>query len=247
MKYFVTCLFALNTIAALSQTKQTNIADTNKTSTNYTISGKIVTPNNIPIQKVIVKLNNTDSVLTATDGSYSFSVPAGGNYTITPSKNNDVVKANGVDIIDALLVQRHILNNPNLGSPYQLIAADIDGNNLVNSTDLIRIKRLILGIDTTFKNTSTNENRLWAFVDSSYVFPIPTNPSGYSNSITINNIAADQVNKTFIGVKLGDVNLNVNTSLGRIQTTIENIPFNNGSNYSLQKISKTLLVLLLNP
>ena len=30
------------------------------------------------------------------------------------------------------------------------------------------MKRLIQGLDTTFTKTSTKENRLWAFVDSSY-------------------------------------------------------------------------------
>jgi hypothetical protein len=63
------------------------------------------------------------------------------------------------------------------------------------------IKRLVLGIDTTFKG-----NRLWAFVDSAYQFPDATNPFPFKDSIRLNSLAANQINQSFIGVKLGDVN-----------------------------------------
>ena len=77
------------------------------------------------------------------------------------------------------------------------------------------MKRLILGVDTTFTNTSTKEQRLWAFVDSSYKFPDSTNPFPFKDSISYTGLNANQINQTFIGVKLGDVNWDWNPALAK--------------------------------
>jgi inhibitor of cysteine peptidase len=52
----------------------------------YTISGQ-VTANGSPLSGVTISLTGTRSFSTTTDsnGNYSFSVPAGGSYTVTPS------------------------------------------------------------------------------------------------------------------------------------------------------------------
>ncbi|MEI6185098.1 MAG: hypothetical protein WCP65_06170, partial [Bacteroidota bacterium] len=68
------------------------------------------------------------------------------------------------------------------------------------------MKRLILGIDTTYTKTSTGEKRLWAFIDSSYKFADSTNPFPYKDSIVFSALNTNLTNKTFIAVKLGDVN-----------------------------------------
>ena len=66
----------------------------NAVPTNYTISGRISDAGNNSINGVAVSLTGTASSVTnattATDasGNYSFSVPAGGNYTVTPSKQD---------------------------------------------------------------------------------------------------------------------------------------------------------------
>ena len=152
---------------------------------------------------------NAYSTLTATDGSYAASnlVP-NSNYTVKPYKNNAITKANGVNSTDVLLVQRHILNTTKLNSAYKLIAADVDGNKTINTTDVLRIKRLILGSDTTFsKGSGVNKvDRLWEFVDSAYVFPDTTNPFPFKDSIiTAATLTGSVANNTFIGLKLGDV------------------------------------------
>ena len=77
------------------------------------------------------------------------------------------------------------------------------------------MKRLILGLDTTFTKTSTKENMLWAFVDSSYKFADSTNPFPFKDSISYTNLNANKTNQTFIGIKLGDVNWDWNPALAR--------------------------------
>jgi hypothetical protein len=140
-----------------------------------------------------------------------------GNYTIRPTKNNDITKANGLNATDALFVQRHILNTSKLNNAYKIIAADVNGDKLVNATDVLRIKRLILGTDTTFtKGTGINKvDRLWEFVDSAYQFPDTTNPFPFKDSISFTNLTSSKINQTFIGVKLGDVNDSWNPAVAR--------------------------------
>jgi len=165
----------------------------------YTIGGSIINPKKVVIPNAFVSLNGSSTQKVS--GNYNYSVSPNGNYSIKASKNNDSVKNNGVTVIDAILVQSHILNKSLLNSPYKIIAADVNNSGDVSTIDILYIKRLALGIDTTFKG-----NRLWAFVDSAYQFTDVTNPFPYKDSISINNLTSNLANQSFVGVKLGDVN-----------------------------------------
>jgi len=175
-------------------------------------AGYVKHPISGSIANVTATLTNgttTSSTRSATNGNYKFSCLSPDSiYTIRPSKNNDSIKNNGVSVIDAILVQSHVLNKSILNSPYKIIAADVNNSGDVSAIDILFIKRLALGIDTTFKG-----NRLWAFVDSAYQFPDPTNPFPYKDSIGINNLTTSLANQSFIGIKLGDVNYDWNPSI----------------------------------
>ncbi len=167
------------------------------------IRGKCITPLQKPIPYVSLNLSGSENRQwqAGLDGKFSLPVGYAATVTLAPSKNNDVVKANGVSTLDILQIQSHILGKFFLNSPYKIIAADADNNGAVSVLDILLIKRLILGLDTSFKG-----NRLWAFVDSSFVFVNPSNPFPYTASIAKAGmrISADQ--QTFYGVKIGDVN-----------------------------------------
>ncbi|MBM3884080.1 MAG: hypothetical protein FJ387_30970, partial [Verrucomicrobia bacterium] len=62
----------------------------------------------------------TQSTETGSDGRFSFTVNAGGNYTLSPSKTTDTPPANGVTTADITLIRRHILNSAFLDSPYKV-------------------------------------------------------------------------------------------------------------------------------
>jgi len=169
---------------------------------NVNASGRIATPTGILIPAATVRVSGgmIDSMVTDANSRYNFSLFQQRNYTLSPYKNNDVVKANGVNVLDVLQMQNHILNRSLLNTPYKIIAADANGDNAVNILDVIAVRRLILGIDTTFAG-----NRLWVFIDSLYTFPNATNPFPYSNSRTLSNITTSNNAVSFYGVKLGDV------------------------------------------
>ncbi len=185
----------------------------------FDISGRIVSTKLKPVKNAFVIPTNSTNY-SDTSGGYYVSTNSN-NYTIRPTKNNDITKANGVTSVDVLLTQRHILNTTKLNSAYKLIAADVDGNKAINSVDILRMKRLILGTDTTF-TSSTKGNRLWEFVDSAYQFPDTTNPFPFKDSISFTNLTSNKINQTFIGVKLGDVNYDWNAAVAK-GSSIDNV------------------------
>ena len=212
----VNCTLTSNALCLTSN----NVASNNVVITIaglVTMSGRISHPLGmiIPGVKVGVSGGVVDSVFSdPTTGNYNFNLFQQRNYTVSPSKNNDVIKAKGVDVLDVLQMQAHILNTTPLNSPYKIIAADVNGDNAVNIFDVILTKRLILGIDTSFP-----VNRLWAFVDSSQVFGNPLNPFPYNSTKSFSNLASNQVNQSFYGVKLGDVNFDWIPTSGQYSPT----------------------------
>jgi hypothetical protein len=171
---------------------------------NAGISGRIVSPLNQPVSRVNLLRNNVPALV---NGSYSIAASPTTPLVLKAAKNNDVSKVNGVSVLDIVLIQNHILQRTLLNSPYKIIAADVNRSGTLTAFDLLYIKRLILGIDTTFPG-----NTLWAFADSNYTFPNPANPFPYKDSFsyTSANLQSNRTNQTFIGMKLGDVNYDWN-------------------------------------
>ena len=182
------------------------------------IEGNTITALGKNIKNVSFNVNDSNniSIVNNADSAGNFQLtPNTGNVAIHPIKNNDINKTNGVTTLDLALTQSHILGKTLLNSPYKIIAADVNGDSKITTLDLVYMKRLILGIDTTFTNSTIKENRLWAFVDSSYQFSDTTNPFPFKDSISFTGINATQNNQTFIGIKLGDVNWDWNPALAR--------------------------------
>jgi hypothetical protein len=170
---------------------------------SVTISGRIhAWAANEGVRRTIVSIAGAThtSVATDTSGKYSLTAIGGTADTITPAKNNDTVRANGVTTLDVLIVQRYILGTYALTGPYKLIAADVNSSGTITSLDYTLMQSLILGNSTTFPG-----NKLWTFVPSSYTFANPQSPWGFPTSRYYAS-AASQSGQDFIGIKLGDVN-----------------------------------------
>jgi len=166
------------------------------------ISGRILNAIGIPIPATTLIVNGTKTNISNNYGNYFCTLPNGINYTIKPQKlDADSVRTNGVSAIDVILTQSHILNKLPFTSPYQFIAADVNNDGVISTIDMLFMKRFILGLDTAFKG-----NRTWAFVDSAYQFPNLNYPFSYKDSISFNPLAVNNINQSFKGIKLGDVN-----------------------------------------
>jgi len=169
---------------------------------NITLYGVIETESGQGVNQVSLHLTGAANVTTTSDpnGYYEFTNLQPGSYAL--SVELDVSPINGVSTFDMVLINRHILGIQPLGSPYKVIAADINNDKKITTIDLIHLRRLVLGIDSEFvANTS------WRFVAADYIFPAPTNPwfEVFPELPDLGNLEADtQFN--FIAIKVGDVN-----------------------------------------
>ena len=172
------------------------------------IEGNIITEKLQAIEQVEVSMGaGYPMEVTSTDGNYAFEdMLLGGNYRIEPYKNDDHL--NGVSTLDLILIQRHILGIEELQGPYERIAADVNMSDNINGIDLIELRKLILGIyDELPDNTS------WRFIDEAYQFTQQDDPwrNVFPESYDILDLDSD-MDIDFIGVKIGDVNGDVEAS-----------------------------------
>jgi len=175
-------------------------------SDGFSVVGKCITPNGTSIKDATISATGaTAAVNTDTTGTFTYKLQTG-NYTLKATREHDINKTNGVTSLDLALIQSHILGKATLNSPYKVIAADVNGDGKVTALDIVYMKRLILGLDTTFNNPSTNQKRLWVFIDSSSNVTSLPSPFVIKDSINITNLNANKTNQTFYGIKLGDVN-----------------------------------------
>ncbi|MEM1319390.1 MAG: carboxypeptidase regulatory-like domain-containing protein [Bacteroidota bacterium] len=149
------------------------------------ISGTITDPAGVPMPNVTVYLGGDliDSVSTNTNGFYSFEVPVGGDYTITPFK--DTNPQNGVSTFDIVLIQKHILQVQPFTEPYQFLAADVNNSGTVTTFDVVNTRKVILLIEDNFLGSPS-----WRFDQ-----PV----------LTIQDLSGDLIGQDFMGYKVGDV------------------------------------------
>jgi hypothetical protein len=168
------------------------------------IAGKIATESTEPVEHVILESKSTSNAFpsfkTGVNGNYSFSgLPMKAAYTITAKRDDD--PTNGVSTIDLVLIQKHILGVQGLNSAYKVVAADVDRSNDVTAVDLVELRKLILTVYDKLPN-----NTSWRFVPKTYAFASVNNPWGFPEKIDISSLTQDELNRDFVGIKIGDVN-----------------------------------------
>lgn len=172
------------------------------------IAGMIQTPYGQPVGQTAVNLTGASMppyLTQAGTGGFSFSnLPAGNNYTLSPSKN--VAQLNGVSSFDLAKINDHILAINPFTEYWQHIAADANSSGAVTAADLVAIQSLILGNANAFPNGTPS----WRFIPSDYVFPNPSSPFPYPQNMVLNNLINDYMSADFIGIKTGDVTGNAN-------------------------------------
>ena len=167
------------------------------------MGGAIATEANEGVQEVSVQLSGAEqmTMMTDIDGAFGFNVSQGGDYTITPAKDDDPL--NGVTTYDLVLISKHVLGVELLDSPYKLIAADANNSQSVTTFDIVQIRKLILYVDEAFQS-----NTSWRFVEKGYAFPNAINPweEIFPEVSNYNNVEQAVLDADFVAVKIGDVN-----------------------------------------
>lgn len=145
---------------------------------------------------------------TGNDGSYAFySNPTLYNYEISAEREGDYV--DGVSTLDLVLIQKHILSIETLTSPYKLIAADINNDADIKASDLLQLRKLILGI---YANDELPNNKSWRFVDADFQFVDAANPFPFDEVVNVDNLDTEMMSENLVGVKIGDVNGSIQLS-----------------------------------
>ncbi|TVR86397.1 MAG: HYR domain-containing protein, partial [Saprospirales bacterium] len=173
------------------------------------IAGLIETEYGVGIEDVTVNVTGdvTTSVATDVDGFFDISVLLGSDVTLTPYENDN--HSQGVTTMDLILIQRHLLLIESLDSPYKLIAADVSNDGILSTFDLVILQALIIGNINEYPN-----NTSWRFIDADFTFTDPANPFAdtWPESISINDLTADDLGNDFVAVKIGDVNESIGFS-----------------------------------
>ncbi len=128
---------------------------------------------------------------------------------VQPGWRMKVVKngnpTNGMNAIDLVLTQKHLLFVDPFDNPFAKLAADVNSSGTISSLDIVTMLKLLLGISTNFPNGES-----WIFVPADTDFGPPTQhppvipPNGYS--IPLEDILSGARQPNFIGIKKGDVN-----------------------------------------
>ena len=149
---------------------------------------------------IVITGNSGDNLQTDVNGEFEF-VPLEreGNYRVKPWKNINIL--NGINTLDIIKMQKHILGIERLNTPYKIIAADINNNKKITTSDILNLRKVILGEKESFTN-----NTSWKFVDAEYKFLNPRYPlkENYPQELIVEDLNKN-INVRFIGVKIGDI------------------------------------------
>jgi len=140
---------------------------------------------------VTLTVTGTVSGSTLSDGSgnYIFSLPGGGNYTVTPTKATLAPGSSGINTVDIIAVQQHFLNiTPLTGC--RLTAGDVNADGHVDTVDITAMVRFYLGQTTGIGNVGK-----YQFNPTSRSYPgLAGNQTGQNyNALIIGDVASHYV------------------------------------------------------
>ncbi|MDX1476121.1 MAG: T9SS type A sorting domain-containing protein [Saprospiraceae bacterium] len=202
--------FDMNMMPYDTCTAQLDLRDSmNFCGQNLTIGGEIFTESGVMLGQVPVEISEPSmpATMTSDEGWYVFTgLDTGGQYMITPVRDDNPKE--GVSTLDLIAIQKHLLGIRYLDSPYKLIAADATNNGVISASDLLEVRKLLLGAIPTFSN-----NTSWRFVDAQFAFPDPYDPfmTPLPEEMMVTDMDHHMTGVDFVGVKIGDVNNTVSS------------------------------------
>jgi hypothetical protein len=168
------------------------------------INGTAATWNETPVYEASIVLTKTpvfggaQETGTASTGYYRFTdVARYHSYNVKAEKNSNLLQ--GVNTIDIITLQKHLLGKRPFIALDQYIAGDINHDGIVNAIDMIQLRKALLGIIDEFPN-----NTSWRFA----VQPVDLHSRDMSDFIEKAYIESlgEPTTIDWLGVKIGDVN-----------------------------------------
>lgn len=191
---------------------QDGIGDVCEDINRHVVSGRVATEQNQAIKESMVMASTVNdkvmvsSHMTSIDGNYAVDITEGSDVKIEVEKADDIM--NGVSTLDLVMIQRHILGLDGFDSPYKVIASDVNNDSKITASDLVALRKVILGIENKFPNGQ----KVWRFADADQTFSNNNKPFPFNESFTMMNVTGDNSNMNFVGMKVGDVNGSVSVN-----------------------------------
>ncbi|MBK9107778.1 MAG: T9SS type A sorting domain-containing protein [Saprospiraceae bacterium] len=138
---------------------------------------------------------------TASDGKYTYSKLAKSkNYTLSLDRRESEFK--GININDVIVLLKHIIGTEKLTDPYKLLAADVNGDELVDQSDFDLLYDLVLGI-ADYQTLSKH----WRLLRKPILFKDPFNPftTPMEASVDFKAVQIDYPQVNFTAVKIGEL------------------------------------------
>ena len=180
------------------------------TATVLSVSGAISTPQGQSAKAETVELigdvTQTDNTVF---GLYAFdNLPYGADLKIIPKSNSNPL--NGVNTLDLIHITNHILGKKALDSPYKMLAADVNQSLSISASDLVDIRKLILGLSDDFEKCDS-----YRFIPLEYLFKNVANPflDKIPDGSEITSLSKPE-KVDFTAIKMGDVNSSYNAENG---------------------------------
>lgn len=175
------------------------------------VAGDIKTEKGLGVKNADVILRSNQAGmekqrLTDGNGDYVFGdLPVMVDYHVTGKKRDDWM--NGVSTLDLVMMQRHILGLAPFHNGYKMVAADVNNDSKVSASDMVVLRKLILGLITELPN-----NDSWRFLDAQTPIANPDNPWPLDEEIVIESVDHDMMDQHLMGVKVGDVTQDASAS-----------------------------------
>ena len=164
------------------------------------VSGNVSSDAGKGIDEVQVTLMDGMQQMTDEKGGFTFDeIPLGRDIFLTPYKNTDATE--GIDMYDYALLSLHVDGIRELTDPYQLVAADINGDKQINYSDLLAMQRLITGLDKSMAGEA------WKIFGRDFIFPDTIHPLDVEipTSYRIERYDGSDLHVPFMAVKIGDL------------------------------------------
>ncbi len=212
----------------------------------YQLAGIVQKPNESPLEDIKIVLTNenpefSSEINTNANGEFVFEHLAdNSNYKLTANRNGDYL--NGVSTLDIVLLQKHLLGIKKFKSPYDYIAADVNNSKSITASDILEIRKLILGRLKKFSKSNS-----WKFIDKDKQFEDIHRPFGINEVIDLGSSTVD-INKNLLAIKVGDINQSAVTgngitsrSINTIALETDNIAFEQGDQLEVKLAPKNAI------
>ncbi len=202
------------------------------------ILGTITSVMGSPIPGVNIFTSSTNTQLhgqSNSEGTFSIEgIPGCEEFQLSISMKD--VPNKGINTLDLIKVQKHILGIKTFDSPYKMIAADINRSSTITTADLLLIRKIVLGLETNL-----SEDALWLFLPEELSFDNTTSPlqANLPNVMDLGVMQDIQLEESFIGIKLGDVDFSalpaslIPRSQNTFQLSLEEKYLQPGQNYEV--------------